>query len=121
MRSALAASPIVPICAHAAPPANAPDTSSSKITEVTTSGVGSMVMTTPASRTASAGVAATSAPASASGAVAEADRSHTVVRSPARSRLRAIAEPMMPVPSTAVRVPSPRSSVALIQVTPPGG
>ena len=59
-----------------------------------------MVMTTWAPSTASAADAATRAPACFSGSVASRDRSHTVVRSPAPMRLRAIAEPMMPVPST---------------------
>ena len=60
-----------------------------------------MVITTRASLTAAVGDVAAVAPACASGAVASGDRSHTVVLSPAASRLRAIAEPMMPVPSTA--------------------
>ena len=50
----------------------------SKITELTTSAVGSIVITTPASRTASRADAAATAPASAERAVAETDRSHTV-------------------------------------------
>ncbi len=54
-------------------------------------------------RTTAAGDADTSAPAPDSGAVAVGDRSQTVVRSPAETRLRANAEPMMPVPSAATR------------------
>ena len=59
------------------------------------------MITTPASRTASRADAATTAPASASGAVADDDRSHTRVFRPAATRLRAIADPMMPAPITA--------------------
>ena len=62
------------------------------------------MITTLAPATASAADGATRAPASASGAVADADRSQTVVASPAAIRFLAIAEPMMPVPSTATRV-----------------
>jgi hypothetical protein len=62
-----------------------------------------MVMTTLAPATASAGVSATRAPASARAAVGAVDRSHTVVGSPAARRFLAIADPMMPVPSTATR------------------
>ena len=111
--SVVSARPIVPICAHTAPAGSASATPLSKITEVTTSAVGSIVITTCASWTASAGDAATSAPASDSGAVAVDERSQTVVRSPAETRLRAIAEPMMPVPSTATRTFSPGVSVAI--------
>ena len=111
--SAVSARPIVPICAHTASWASALATPLSKITEVTTSAVGSIVITTCASRTASAGDAATSAPASDSGAVAVVERSQIVVRSPAETRLRAIAEPMMPVPSTATRTFSPGVCVAI--------
>jgi hypothetical protein len=81
---------------------------------LTTSAVGSIVITTCASPTASAADAAASAPASDSRAVAVGDRSQTVVRSPAETRRRAIAEPMMPVPSTATRTFSPRVSAAAI-------
>ena len=65
-----------------------------------------MVITTPASRTASRADAATTAPASASGAVADDDRSHTRVFRPAATRLRAIADPMMPAPITATVAPA---------------
>ena len=109
----VSARPIVPICAHAAPAGSASATPLSKITEVTTSAVGSIVITTCASWTASAGDAATSAPASDSGAVAVDERSQIVVRNPAETRLRAIAEPMMPVPSTATRTFSPGVSAAI--------
>jgi precorrin-4 methylase len=112
----VAARPIVPICAHTAPSANAA-AAAVKTTEFTTSAVGSMVITTRASRTASCGEAATSAPASASGAVASLDLSHTMVRSPAAARLRAIAEPMMPIPSTATAIPG--SAVASVISLPP--
>jgi hypothetical protein len=118
--------PIVPICAHTAPWANACAAPSPKITDSTTSAVGSMVITTRPSPAASRAVAATWAPALASGAVAWSDRSHTVVRNPAASRLRAIAEPMMPVPSTAtvtlalIAVPSPSSSPPLAPSLAPG-
>jgi len=73
-----------------------------------------MVMTTRASRTASEADPAIRAPASANGVVAAADLSHTVVGSPAASRLRAIAEPMMPIPTTAAGGISRLSSVALM-------
>jgi len=69
--------------------------------ERTTSAVGSIVITTCASRTASSGEAAEITPASASAATADRDRSQATVRIPAAARLRAIAEPMIPVPSTA--------------------
>lgn len=69
-----------------------------------------MVITTRAFRTASRGDTAASAPASASEATADADRSHTVVLSPAATRLRAIAEPMIPVPSTATASPCPAAA-----------
>jgi hypothetical protein len=75
------------------------------MTEFTTSAVGSMVITTCASLTASPGDAAGRASAPESAAVADDDRSQTVVRSPAATRLRAIAAPMMPVPSTATSKP----------------
>ena len=97
----VASTPIVPICAHTAPSGSRCATPSPNITDCTAAAVGSIVITTSAPATASAADAATAAPASASAAVACGDRSHTVVRSPAAIRLRAIAEPMMPVPSTA--------------------
>jgi hypothetical protein len=112
--SMVSVTPIVPICAHTAPGANASATPPSKTTEVTTPAVGSIVITTRASLTASAADAATRAPAPASGAVADADRSHTVVSSPAAIRLRAIADPMIPVPSTATG-----SWLSLIKPKPP--
>ncbi len=74
------------------------------------------MITTSAPSTASAADAATTAPAAASVSVASGDRSHTVVRSPAASRLRAIAEPMMPVPSTATLVAA-RPGLSVIAVT----
>jgi len=80
--------PIVPICAHTASGANASATWPPKMTDSVISAVGSIVMIARASRTASLGDAATAAPASASGAVTSRDRSQTVVRSPAASRLR---------------------------------
>jgi hypothetical protein len=104
----------VPICAQAAPLGSASATPLSKITELTTPAVGSIVITTCASWTASAGDAATRAQAPANGAVAAGERSQTVVGSPAETRLRAIAEPMIPVPSTATRTFSPALSVAAI-------
>jgi len=78
--------PIVPICAHAAPRASACAAPSPNITDSTASAVGSMVITTWASWTASDGNATTRAPAAASGAVACFDRSHTVVLNPAATR-----------------------------------
>jgi hypothetical protein len=104
--------PIVPIWAHTAPSASASATPPSSITEVTTSAVGSIVITTRAPATASRAEAPTRAPASASEAVAAADRSHTVVRWPAAISLRAMAAPMMPVPSTATRASAPRPSAS---------
>jgi len=97
----VASTPIVPICAHTQPSANAPATPPSKMTDSTASAVGSIVITTPASRTASRAGAATTAPASAKEPVADDDRSHTCVVRPAAIRLRAIADPMMPAPITA--------------------
>ena len=46
-----------------------------------------------------------------------ADLSHTVVCTPAASRLRTIAEPMMPIPRTAVGVIPRRSSVTPMSAT----
>ena len=101
-RPVVAVTPMVPICAHTAPGANGgrPPANS---TDSTASASGSMVITTRASRIASGTEAAGTAPTAASGVVASGDRSHTVVGSPAATRLRAMAEPMMPVPSTATR------------------
>ena len=92
---------MVPICAKIAPAAKASLTPSSKSEALTISAVGSMVMTTRVPRTASATEPATDAPACESGSVADFDRSQTAVGRPAAIRLRAIAEPMMPVPITA--------------------
>jgi hypothetical protein len=106
----VSATPMVPICAQTAPFAMDSTTlPPENITELTASAVGSIVMTTRASRTASTADAAACAPATARAAVAEGARSHTVVGNPAPTRLRAIAEPMMPVPSTAARTLSDRS------------
>src|SRR5215469_318272 len=116
-RLSVAVTPIVPICAHAAPWLNASTTWPSTITVVTTSAVGSIVMTTSASRTASVGEGAASAPAAARAAATGADLSHTAVRNPALRRFRAIAEPMMPVPSTATEVPA--SLVAVMECLSP--
>src|SRR5216684_3601860 len=84
------------------------------MTDSTTSAVGSIVITTPASRTASRADAATTAPASASGPVADAVLSHTRVVRPAAARLRAIADPMIPAPITATATrPFPPLSLAI--------
>ncbi len=99
--SIVASTPIVPICTQTAPSVNPSTTPPLRTTESTTAAVGSMVITTLASRTASRADGAASAPASVSGAVACGDRSHTVVRIPAPTSLRAIADPIMPIPSTA--------------------
>ena len=107
----------MPICAHAAPAAITWTISPPKTTESTAAAVGSIVITTRASRTASAGDAASSTPASESGAATDGDRSHAVVISPARARLRAIAEPMMPVPSTATRTSPAWLSAATIRAS----
>jgi hypothetical protein len=96
--------PIVPICAHTHPSGNASATPPSKITDSTASAVGSIVITTSASRTASRADGATTAPAAASGAVAAGDPSHTHVFKPAATRLRVIADPMIPAPITATVV-----------------
>ena len=50
---------------------------------------------------------AATAPASARGAVAEVDRSHTVTGKPADSNLRAMADPIIPAPSTATALTWP--------------
>jgi hypothetical protein len=63
--------------------------------------VGRLVSTAPASRTASSGVAATRAPASASRAAAAGKTSHTLTCNPAPSNLRANADPMAPTLRTA--------------------
>ena len=113
--SAVAVTPMVPICAQTAPSAKASAAPPANITDLTTSAVGSMVITTWAFWTASLDDAATRAPASESDAVAAGDRSHTVVCSPAAIKLRAIAEPMMPVPSTATVRPSLRWFASVIR------
>ncbi|HEY2078323.1 MAG TPA: hypothetical protein VGH53_18485 [Streptosporangiaceae bacterium] len=105
--SMVAGTPIVPICAHTAPLANAV-AGPLNMTDDTASAVGSIVITTSAPLTASADDSATRAPAPAGPAVAAADWSQTVVASPAPTRFLAIAEPMMPVPSTATCSRSPR-------------
>jgi hypothetical protein len=64
-----------------------------------------LVITIRASAIPSSGDAYTSAPALASGAVAWDDPLHTVVRNRAVIGLRAMAELMMPVPSTATTSP----------------
>ena len=123
MSSAVPATPMVPICAKTAPWAKAPLTPSSKRAALTISAVGSIVITTRASRTASATDPATDAPAFKSGSVADFERSQTVVASPAATRLRAIAEPMMPLPITATceRAPTSLTShlVSLRSLLPP--
>lgn len=60
----------------------------------------SMVRTTSASRTASAGVSATWAPSAARGSALARVRFQARTVCPARARLRAIAAPMIPVPRT---------------------
>jgi len=77
--------------------------SAAAITSATESPSHSIVTTTSAPATASAAVPATCAPSAASGAARPGVRSHTVTSRPARSILRAIAAPMVPVPSTATR------------------
>jgi hypothetical protein len=67
----VASTPIVPICAHTAPGANASATWSPNITDSTTAAVGSVVIATLASRTASAGDPAARAPSRASPAAQE--------------------------------------------------
>ena len=81
--------------------ANASVTPPSKTTELTTSAVESIVTTTVALSTASGAERAANGARLDKGAVADADRSHTVTASPADSSLCAIAEPMIPAPSTA--------------------
>src|SRR5215469_15883915 len=93
---------MVPICAQAAPCSSAVTTARSSMTDLTTSAVGSIVITTLAPRTAAAGVGATVAPAATSGSAADGERSQTVADRPAASRFLAIAAPIIPVPSTAV-------------------
>src|SRR5579859_2649094 len=111
----VSATPIVPICPHTQPSGRASATPLLNITDFTTSAVGSMVITACAPVTASAADGATTAPASASGLVAAADPSQTVVSSPAATRLRAIAEPMMPVPSTVTSGPAAAGFIAVIE------
>jgi len=62
----------------------------------------SMVMRIPAPLTASAGLAATTAPSSTSAAAWLGVRSHTRTRNPARARLAAIGPPIRPVPRNAM-------------------
>jgi hypothetical protein len=69
----------------------------------------SMVITNAASRTASAGVSARSAPSAASTRALSGVRFHTRTWKPAFSRLRAIGAPMIPVPRTATRSAISRS------------
>ena len=101
MRSVVPDTPIVPILARTAPGRKPAPTPSSRRAPLTISAVGSIVITTCASRTASATDAATEAPALKVAPVADFERSQTVVGIPAATRLRAIAEPMMPLPITA--------------------
>src|ERR1700733_985996 len=115
----VASTPIVPICAHTDPSANASATRPSKMTDSTAAAVGSIVITTPASRTASCADAATATPASASGPVADVSLPHTRVVRPAAARLRAIADPMIPAPSTAtVAFPSAPFALAITASSP---
>ena len=103
-KSRVAWTPIVPICAHTLPSANAATTPPSKMTDSTAAAVGSMVITTSASRTASGADAAAPAPAPARAATAPGDPSQTRVSRPATARFLAIADPMMPAPITATTV-----------------
>ena len=66
----------------------------------------SMVISTSTSAAAAAGEVATSAPSAASSSVLAGVRFQTRTRIPARSRLRAIGAPMVPVPSTATARPA---------------
>jgi len=78
--------------------------SASAITSATELPSHSIVITASASATASAAVPATCAPSAAKAAARPGCRFHTVTSRPDRSRLRAMPEPMMPVPSTATRI-----------------
>ena len=100
MRS-VAASPIVPIWAQTAPGARPASMPWSTATSRTASPSVTIVMATSAEPTASAGLAAATAPSSVRADTAEGVRFHTTVVKPARSRLVAKAEPIVPVPSTA--------------------
>ncbi len=93
--------PTVPICTHTDPAEKLPI--ALVMTEVVAAASGSMVITTEAPLTASSALAATCAPLARSGSARPGVRFQTVTSRPAASRERAIAEPMMPVPSTATR------------------
>src|SRR4051794_31108147 len=92
--------PTVDICAHTVPPAR----SRPSMTSCTASPLASMVTTTSASRTASAGASQTSMPAPASGSAFSRERFQARTSCPAAAMLRAMGAPMIPVPRTATRI-----------------
>ncbi len=99
----VASAPMVPICAQTAPGENEPATPPSKTTEVITSAVGSIVITTSAFCSRFRRRVGHQRADLTQGCRADGERSHTVVTRPAATSRPAIAEPMMPVPSTATR------------------
>jgi hypothetical protein len=117
-RLSVATTPIVPICAQTAPWASASRTPPSSMTELTMSAVGSIVMTTFASRTESGAEVTVCTPASARREAADVDLSHAIVRNPDLTRFRAIAPPMMPVPITATDMSWPVSLVVMECLSP---
>src|SRR5580704_8262756 len=101
--SSVARGPMVPICTHAAPGRSAASTPLPSVTAETVPASGSIVMTTSAPAAAAAGCRCAEAPSSVSGVVRPGVRFQTSTCRPALSRLRVIAAPIVPVPSTATR------------------
>lgn len=91
--------PTVLVWSHRAPDGSA--SAACRIACRTASPSRSIVRTTSAPSTASAGVPVTRAPSAASGSALARVRFQTRTSRPALARLRAIAAPMIPVPSTA--------------------
>src|SRR6266566_5002671 len=95
--------PMVLDCTHSAPSPSAASAPEGPATAASTAPASaSMVSRIPAPAAASAGEAATVAPRSASGAALAEVRFHARTSKPASRRLRPIAEPMIPVPSSAI-------------------
>ena len=98
-RPATSSGPTVVICSQAAPGRMAGAVS--RMTSATAAPSKSMVMTTSAPSTAAVAVGTISMPSSARGWAREIVRFQARTAWPAPAMLRAIAEPMIPVPSTA--------------------
>lgn len=102
LQRAVPRSPIVLICSHTASPAGSPDKASS-IDCSTASVSASIVRIMFAPVAASAAESSTSTPSSASGSAFSRERFQARTVKPARARLRAIGNPIVPpAPSTAI-------------------